>query len=526
MPGNLTQTLRESENKDWSYGSNYTDGALRLFHVRNLLPASPSDVSIVLSEWRDLDHIRKGTGFPKYAAISHSWLSSPEAERLSSIANRPLNIDLGQGSSGTHAISWHGLCQAARAARHLGCEYLWLDLLCLHQGSAADKKLQVQNMGHIYQNADAVIVMPGGVVAAQGVEHTAHWITRAWTLQEATLCARTYVLFLYPPRDPAYDYITFTVSAKITRYKVESIEGDLAVSELESLFLCRQGIVVSKVDRSTRETISEQEFLAGCFGDNLALLSAMEGILSAETLPMKQSAAWRNIWLRTSTRPQDMAFSMMHILGVALAVDYTRPLEDLILELARKSASLPSWLDVGSCLPFDPRCGLVPVLPLFDPNRAPVFKIEDQLVPASEYVTRARYILTFDIKIQTAPTARHDGDVVCAALFEIRHEPSSGRASISDSHGQEFEIEKQSEAASHVMVIGKDARYFNAQWRWAVDGPVALQLQRSETGVLERLSGAETIIPNWIVDGIERRSHLRIGGSPGAETTSCDCGGK
>lgn len=365
MPGTTIQILRESDRSDWTYGSNYVDGALRLLSVNDLLPLSRKDGTIVLSEWRDLDLSQKSDKVPKYAAISHSWTPSAEVQKLTSIVNRPLNIDT--GPDGPHEISWHGLCQAARAAQHLRCDFLWLDFVCVNQTSSTDKKLQVQNMGHVYSNAEAVIVMPGGVAAAQDAQKTAPWITRAWMLQEATLCPNTHVLILHPELH-SWDRVESTGP----KFKVVSIEGNLAMSELAALLTCRSlPVTVNKQDRITKKVISAQEFSAGCFGDDEKISSALEGIVHTREPTMKTSAVWRSIWMRTSTKPQDMVFSVMHLLGVQINVDYSRTVEDLILELARNTTSQPSWLDIGFNMPFEPRYGLVPAMPPFNPTHTP-----------------------------------------------------------------------------------------------------------------------------------------------------------
>jgi len=74
------------------------------------------------------------------------------------------------------------------AARYLGCEYIWLDFVCLNQLSKIDKQIQISNMGKICKNAAAVLIMVGGVQAAQSLHTKSTWIERARTLQEATFC--------------------------------------------------------------------------------------------------------------------------------------------------------------------------------------------------------------------------------------------------------------------------------------------------------------------------------------------------
>lgn len=167
-----------SQKATWRYPRSCSPGALRLIQVAPLLPKTRP--RLVLDEFSsialDLDDSR-----PKYAAISHIWQPSPAVAR--SVNTRPIYIILERGE--THVISWHGLMEAAIAARHLKCDYLWLDFICLDQQSSHDKKLQIKNMANIYAYCSTTIIMPGGVMCAQHPEDEAFWHTRAWTLQEA-----------------------------------------------------------------------------------------------------------------------------------------------------------------------------------------------------------------------------------------------------------------------------------------------------------------------------------------------------
>ncbi|KAI1158094.1 hypothetical protein F5B18DRAFT_113950 [Nemania serpens] len=454
---------------------------------------------IVLSEWRDLDLNKRGDKFPKYAAISHSWTPSTEVQRLSSIANRPLEIHVAQESP--HQISWHGLCQAARAAHYLKCDFLWLDLICLNQTSPTDKKLQIQKMGNIYENAAAVVVMPGGVAAAQDAEYPAPWITRAWTLQEATLCANTHMFILHP------DIPIHSFASSGPNYNIIHIEGDLALSPIRDLLSSRGGVI-----------LNSETFAAQCFGHDFALTSSLEGVLHGHTPAMRRSAAWRSIWLRTSKYPQDMVFSVMHLLGVHIEVDYTRERDDLLMELARK-ASVPSWLDIGPDLPFDRRYGLFPAIPPFNAHQTPAYIVGDQFVPVARYVRNEYCISNFDIKIWIPDDAPHDGNLVCAEIFEI-HPDSSGTPSISNSLGDTHKFKHEEVTGSHVMVIWTIEKFgLHGEFGWI--GPAACHLRKSKSGIWERV-GCGTYVPDSFKGTIER-SRLRIGGFSRGKITSCDC---
>lgn len=514
MSSIVIHTLRESEQRRWTYGSNYVDGALRLFSVSSLL--SCGDTRISLSEWRELDWKEKSEAFPRYVAISHSWTPSAEVTRISQNANRQLEIEIGQDSP--HTISWHGLQQAALAAQHLKYELLWLDFICLNQTSASDKKLQVQQMGYLYEKAAAVIIMPGGVSAAQAIELEAPWITRAWTLQEATLCPKTYVLGL-DGRPKITDEMHWSASSMSPGWfpPIDQVDGELGMTEIRDLFHSTYAnIRITKFKKDTNEPIDTIQWTVNCLGRGPAL-SALGAILLAESPAMRQAGIWRSIWSRTSKYPQDMVFSIMHLLDVHLEVDYNRNMGDLIVELARKTSALPSWLDIGHDLPFSPQQGLIPMIPRHHPHQTPEYVIEGQHVDLKPHILTNDYISTFDIKILTPAVPSANGDLVCTEIYEV-HCDAYGKPSVSNNLGETFTLSSLHVSTTHVMVVGY--RNMIVRQNAAFGGPEAYQLRRSESGLWEKIGHCFVFNLNT---GKAKRSHLQIGGSSGAEITPCDC---
>jgi hypothetical protein len=155
-------SFHERSTQTWRYSNIGVPGAFRGLLVNDLL--SPESKVVRLFEWRNIDWSR-AESIPKYAAISHVWKLSPDVEKVANEANEPLNVDIGNG--GIHTLSTFGLGQAATAAKYLGCEYIWLDLLSINQRSHDDKVLQIKQMGNIHKSASAVLIMTGGVSAAQ-----------------------------------------------------------------------------------------------------------------------------------------------------------------------------------------------------------------------------------------------------------------------------------------------------------------------------------------------------------------------
>lgn len=110
---------------------------------------------------------------------------------------------------------------AIRVVRNLGRNYLWVDRYCINQTGGREKMIMLQNMDHIYENAEATIVAMYGENAEAGLPgvsrvsrkpqplfrttqgclvsscppistliRTSKWATRGWTYQEARLSRR------------------------------------------------------------------------------------------------------------------------------------------------------------------------------------------------------------------------------------------------------------------------------------------------------------------------------------------------
>ena len=533
--------LEEASRRRWQYSTNHTDGALRLVRVDSLL--DKHNPAINLDEFRDLQW--GSTQKPLYAAISHVWEQSRSVRRITKRINRPLEIETEGGRS--HTISWHGLVQAARAAKYLRCEHLWLDFVCLHQTSKTDKKLQIKNMGHIYQNATAVLVMPGGVSAAQRAEKSAGWINRAWTLQESTLCPDTYVLLDWPRRH------SITVGG-IKNAKFESL-GDIAVIRLLGLLEIR----VSPEDIYYEVDGEEDEELkidVECFGQDTKALMALWAMLEANGDPyVLKSAAWRSMWMRTSTKPQDLVFSVLHIFGADIEVDYSRPVDDLLLELAAKTATFPVWLYVGHDMPINPRSQLLPALPTFVPNSVPVYETGRANIPVSSFIISFDYISKFDIKVTSLPDLT--GHSICGQFLEVKgweegesglsdkafldtyfpgddtsdqtdDEPTTSTLHLASSTGEaKVESRISGSVGTHMVILGETSPYrfleFQEMAVLSPDGPSVLFFRQTTAndGIWENCGSARL---NKSITGTERR-HLDVGICPGAYLRTCTCTG-
>ncbi|KAK2611923.1 hypothetical protein QQS21_002029 [Conoideocrella luteorostrata] len=558
ISGRTLFSTTEADRHVWEFQEPWEskDGAFRLLSVENLL-SSEGTPAVDLIEWGGiLSWPRDGASrhgvklprhWPKYAAISHVWKPSDDAARLANEANRPLRVRVDKREP-PHQISWLGLVQAAVAAQALGCQYLWLDLLCLNQQSREDKKIQIRNMANIYQNATAVVVLPGGVVAAQNLDQPSSWIHRAWTLQEATLGWPGYVLVNWAlPGSFSY----------FSKLSCPDGSGSVGLAPLEALVrhgpTKSLGVSMLAAQDGTGIRQFESDLILRCLGDEPAVLSILSSIIEDKTVrapkpkssdscisfsswdgefsqggslpdpstvsdfpdggngaisrrqspcsnpdvsdrssdweshyssdhsdgPFRRltvlprpgesapivsssshkrfrpttgwrtnmlqsddseeeddssegsyrihpgpearySAVWRSMWLRTSTKEQDMVYSMMHLLDTELDVDYNRPLDELVFDLivSNSSWSMPAWLTIGYNLPVRPESGLIPAFPTFTPNLNPTYHIDGKIVSASDLICKDEFFCrSFDIKfLKSSPT---EGHFICAIIFNV-----------------------------------------------------------------------------------------------------------
>ncbi|KKP00279.1 hypothetical protein THAR02_07632 [Trichoderma harzianum] len=366
-------------------------------------------------------------------------------------------------------------------------------------------------MGHIYKNAAAVIVMPGGVSAAQNFEIGTKWTTRAWTAQEAALCPKTYVLGM--------DYV-WSLMRKVGEYHFRAstsgayadfdyVEDSLALADIRGILENLHGKVVRK-----------GKWALKCLGDGAAVV-AFAAFLLAETPVMRQVGVWRSMWLRKSKYPQDTVYSMMYLLGVKIDVDYKRSREDLIAEVVRQtSASFPSWLDIMEHdAPRELRQRMFPPIPTFGVQQTPIFTLEKQSVAVEKYILTNTYMEMFDIKILIPAAASSDnGDLVCTEIFKIQSDQANG-FSIFNGHGETHQWNLSHTGSTHVMIIG--ALDLIIRGNFSITGRVAYEIKTSKNGVWECFPGGGGVPDEFV--GKTRRSHLRIGGLPGSKIIECDC---
>lgn len=412
----MIQKLSERQNAPWRYPSKYTPGALRLMLVEPLLSSSSSRIFLYEFPHIQLDQVCANSrrSIPKYLAISHVW--NPSSAVASRRIIRSLYITIRDGEQ---EISWLGLMQAALAAKHLECQYIWLDFVCLDQISPRDKSLQIMNMSNIYANCSATVVMPGGVRAAQRLEDDSNWITRAWTLQEAVESARRriqsvrYALFEWP-YEGYVPYGTWCFNFKNLN------EGVAILPVRELLSMHGPGglpIVPGGDDSKEHKCIS-----INCFGNRKEVVAPLLRLLFENT--ESDTELWRSLWVRTSSKQHDILFSAMNLFStrVPLQVNYSQSFDTLLLQFIRglhEKAYPPYWLKIGHRIPTYPWSGLFPMPPTFEAHNTPTYTVQNRRLDAHDLLCEQGCCGDIDLSVEVIGASWEEGHILCGKMMKV-----------------------------------------------------------------------------------------------------------
>ena len=117
-----------------------------------------------------------------------------------------------------------------------------------------------------------------------------------------------------------------------------------------------------------------------------------------------------------------MVFSMMHLIGVDIDVNYKRPLSDLYIELTEKAAykGYPAWLTIGDLhgdrIPRDPLSGIRPELPMYRGRDPPTY-FGGTLTTENFVSAYNNYVYKFDLVFKAHSGLGH---LVCAHVLDIK----------------------------------------------------------------------------------------------------------
>jgi hypothetical protein len=254
-----------------------------------------------------------------YAAISYPWHDLQLAE-----GHIPPGGSFGVvGAEHADAISIDVLRTACMAARHFGATRLWLDRLCILQRNKEDKNWQIQHMFKIYQHSDPCLILPGGLVRLASLVEPTTWIDRAWTLQEAAAnlkrdsvkCVFSFTHTSAPefaqefhklgyPHDFVHHLAT---SKRIIQYIIEPLHS--AACDLLEL-AAGIGFATESLEMSSQG--HTMEFPIHIIS-NPALKMLSRGMVHNRLI--NYQLLWMSAFVRSSSRPVDMIFSLMGLMG-------------------------------------------------------------------------------------------------------------------------------------------------------------------------------------------------------------------
>ncbi|KDQ10550.1 hypothetical protein BOTBODRAFT_136626 [Botryobasidium botryosum FD-172 SS1] len=309
---------------------------------------------------------------PSYAAISYPWrdlqlppgVKSPSFSVNGATHADPISIDLLR----TACIAVRKLCS---------CTHLWLDRLCILQTSKEDKNWQIQRMYRIYSHCDMCLVLPGGLARLAGLAEPTLWADRAWTLQEALAPGKGKVkcLFKFPHasfgdflREACPEGNKYGFDLNISDIVETSIElGHSAACDLTLLcFKLWVGIGRFKEDAPA---VWEQR-------DRFPVRIITTEVAELLQMPLEMGnrqgliTLWALAFARTSSRPVDMVFSTMDLLGIQLDVSQFQPDErtkatiKLIQELMKRQRGKATWLYIAPWVKPSREISTLPEMPI------------------------------------------------------------------------------------------------------------------------------------------------------------------
>ncbi|KAJ6485579.1 hypothetical protein C8R45DRAFT_1053672 [Mycena sanguinolenta] len=320
------------------------------------------------------------TAIPPYAALSYPWrdLQLPEGVSTASISVA--------GAVHADPISIDVIKTACVAARKYECEMFWLDRLCILPDSKQDKTWQIHRMFRVYQACAVCLVFPGGLVRLARLDDPTSWIDRAWTLQEAMVPGRDKVKVVFQLTHASYHSFILH-RCDVEKYNdafrrricfsapkedepepysklIEKVleEGRSATCALHPLCV-RLWHMAMLVQYFAPEIVHDEERYP------IPIIRSIEARMLRMAMDYRGKYTWIAAYTRSSSRPVDMVFSIMDLLGVHLDVaafgegDRTKAMIGIIKNLMKAPRATATWLFIAPGMTPSTELSTLPEMP-------------------------------------------------------------------------------------------------------------------------------------------------------------------
>ncbi|KAJ7249501.1 hypothetical protein B0H12DRAFT_1324437 [Mycena haematopus] len=319
------------------------------------------------------------THIPPYAALSYPWrdlqlpegVSTPSISVTGALHADPISIDVIQ--------------TACVAARKYDSELFWLDRLCILQDSKQDKIWQIHRMFRVYQSCAVCLVFPGGLVRLARLDDSTTWIDRAWTLQEAMVPGREKVKIVFQLSHPSYHSFILD-RCDVEKYN-DAFRHRICADAQKDDETKPYGRLVEKVLEEDRSATCALQPLCSKLWSVALFVQyfAPELVHDQERFPIRiirgiearmlrtamdsRGRTWIAAYTRSSSRPVDMVFSIMDLLGVHLDVasfgegDGTKAMIAIIKSLMKAPRATATWLFIAPGMTPSTELSTLPEMP-------------------------------------------------------------------------------------------------------------------------------------------------------------------
>lgn len=427
----------------------------------------------------------------KYGAISYVWRGLEPKDN-------PPKITVA-GTGGTGVMSVEVLRIACKALRKRKCEFLWLDGLCIIQGSTADKNWQMERMYEIYKLCAQCLVIPGGLLRLAELTEETTWAHRAWTLQEAFAPPSSECLF-------AWKYGDCFLQTNAETAVIEIEKEVAAVADMKNLL--GTSLKGSYLVTKTHEDCGERHKL--WHGTEVKILgqhSQVEALIGALDLKEDEqegmeNAIWRSSFMRTAKYPVDNVFSIMGLMGVTLdtskfgredRLKATIAMMQKILERGHRA----EWLGLATKMKVNPALSTIPAFPKSSGGKA--------IVITSEGETEAFNVMDGWWMIANTPGGSMDDEgyleltVPAASIREVQSEKIDiGFKAVNKSR---WEVLPTRQGSAYALFIGTKTFYNSGHLSKMVDldDMVLMLVEQNSYGKFRNIGYA--FIPKEMAEG-------------------------